>query len=74
MLKTSLRNTGKGAWKAGLTGLLMVTSVTAFASAGQSPRQPMRVRSQSTIYPTPMKLSAILARCLMDADGVRSVP
>ena len=55
MLKTSLRNIGKGAWKAGLTGLLMV-------------------RSQSTIYPTPMKLSAIWARCLMDADGVRSVP
>ncbi len=34
MLKTSLRNTGKGAWKAGLTGLLMVTSVTAFAQRG----------------------------------------
>ena len=40
-------------------------------SAGLSPQQPMRVRSQSTTYPIPMKPSAILARCLMDADGVR---
>ena len=34
MLKTSPRNTRKGGWKAGLTGLLMVTSVTAYAQRG----------------------------------------
>ena len=41
MLKTSLRNTGKGAWKAGLTGLLMVTSVHGFRPArGNLPGSP----------------------------------
>ena len=69
MLKTSLRNTGKGAWKAGLTGLLMVTSVTAFAQRGAI--SPAAHAGQDPIL---MKLSAILARCLMDADGVRSAP